>query len=183
MAWHDHWWEVALDVLSGGIYSAAKGGTEAVVQATQPAGGLAGGGYISLPVPSAPGRGLRPPTPPDLRHLLPSPEPRTPDGGCCQRFQLSAGFLLDTATGRVWQYSQTVQAFLSVPLQYGGDDRDLADLILKKRLQQLEQKYSDEVLSTLPAKSRAAQMAAFDKEYLEPIRRAALGKARSARPK
>ena len=179
MAWLDHWWEVALDVLSGGIYSAAKGGTEAVVQATQTPAVSTG---LSAPDPSAPGRGLRPPTPPDLRHLLPSPEPRTPDGGCCQRFQLNSGFLLDTATGRVWQYSQTVQAFLSVPLQYGGDDRDLADRILKQRLQELQQKYSNEVLSTLPAKSRAAQMTAFDKEYLEPIRRAALGKARAARP-
>ncbi len=182
MAWHDHWWEVALDVLSGGIYSAAKGGTEAI-QVTQTPTGSTGGLNLSAPNPSAPGRGLRPPTPPDLGRLLPSPEGRTSDGTCCQRFQLNSGFLLDTATGRVWQYSQTVQAFVSVPLQYGGDDRDLADLILKKRLQELEQKYSAEVLSTLPVKSRATQMAAFDKEYLEPIRRAALGKARSARPK
>ena len=178
MAWKEHWWEVALDVLTGGIYSAAKGGTEAVVEATSPdhASPSPPGINISLPgmqIGAHPG--IVPPSPIDLRNNL--PQRGSVGGPCCERFKLENGFLLDTSTGRVWRFDQKLGSFLSIPLQYGGDDQDLAQTMMEQQMKEIRKKYDHEVLSTLPARARATQMAVFEKEFIAPIRRSAFGKA------
>jgi hypothetical protein len=92
---------------------------------------------------------------------------------CCDRFRFDSGFLVDGATGSVWQYDQRAKSFEEVPVNHGKTKQSLIDSLVENRMSELKSQYESEVLSTTAPALRAKKLAAFDKEYLTPLRDAA----------
>jgi len=181
MGWWEDWGETALNIVTGGLYGLAKeGGREAAnlaheASAPQPAQGAVTVNY--------PGRGgPRIPAFPGVR--LPSP-PRSDSqsggasDGCCDRFQLENGLLLDKTTGSVWAYDQAGKAFVFVPMKPAAEHEKVAAILLERELAKISREYADEVLGTLPQAARSAQAAEFEKNYIEPLRAAIRNKGTS----
>jgi hypothetical protein len=178
MSWWDDWGESAFNVVTGGIYGAAKAGTRAVAGAAgekaeaereqAEADRIRKQAVIS-------GAGARPPLP-SFPGARPAPAAVVADGEggqcCCDRFQLEDGLLLDKTTGRVWEYDKGSRAFVFVPMKPAPEHEQIAGILLERDLAKITDNYTREVLSTLPSRLRATQLATFEKTYLEPLRAA-----------
>ncbi len=97
---------------------------------------------------------------------------------CCDRFRFDSGFLVDGATGSVWQYDQRTKSFEEVPVNHGKTKQKLIDGLVESQMSNLKSQYESEVLGTTAPAARATKLASFDKEYLTPLRDA----ARALRP-
>jgi hypothetical protein len=202
MGWWEDWGETALNVMTGGIYEAAKEGSHAAADALRQAADEQAAmqamqamqdqlqashpGVNRAPAPRiptfpgvTPGVGGRIPTFPGM------PVPSTVAGSdgrsdcCCDRFQLEDGLLLDKTTGRVWEYDKSGKAFVFLPMKPAAEHEQIADIMLEKNLSAITSRYTEEVLSTLPPRARAAQLTVFEKSYIEPLR----ASMRSRKPK
>ena len=92
---------------------------------------------------------------------------------CCDRFSFNGGFLVDGATGSVWQYNQKTKTFEEVPVLHSPVKQTLIDTLVETKLSQFRSQYECEVLSTVAPASRPKLLAAFEKEHLVPLRDAA----------
>lgn len=180
MSWSDRFRDIALGILTGGLYTAGHAVGEAVGDALQ------GGTNASTSVSSAgAGRALAPPPP-----SRPIPAGASgPCGGpaaggtgvaasappcCCDRFRFQDGFLVDGSTGHAWRYNERSRSFDEVPLRPVDAKKALMEALLEEKLRQMQQEYDSEVLGTLPANLRARQRRAFEKQYVQPLRTAAV---------
>ncbi|MFN2384697.1 MAG: hypothetical protein ABR576_00125 [Thermoanaerobaculia bacterium] len=188
MSWWEDWGETALNVMTGGIYGAAKAGSRAAADAALEARedkkreaareqavqtgavATAPGAASGARIPSFPG--VRIPEPPSFG-ARPGPS-----DCCCDRFQLAGGLLLDKSTGRVWEYDKPAKAFVFLPMKPAAEHEKIAGILLDRDLAKITRQYAEEVLSTLPRATRAAQAAAFEKDFIEPLRASMLGRAR-----
>jgi len=92
---------------------------------------------------------------------------------CCDRFTFNNGFLVDGATGTVWQFDPKAKAFLEVPVNHNSGKQSLIDSMIETKLSALRSQYESETLATVAPAQRAKQLAAFEKEHLTPLRIAA----------
>ena len=178
MGWWEDWGETVLNVMTGGIYGAAKEGSrEAANLAQQMNSQAAQQGQVGVAIP-----GARIPAFPGARPPAPS-APGQPSGAacecCCDRFQLENGLLLDKSTGRVWEHDPAAKAFVFLPMKPAAEHEKLAGILLERDLAKIQSEYADEVLGTLPQAARAAQAAEFEKKYIQPLRATLGGKGPS----
>jgi len=92
---------------------------------------------------------------------------------CCDRFSFNNGFLVDGATGTVWQFDPKSKAFEEVPVNHNSGKQSLIDAMIETKLSGLRSQYENETLATVAPAQRAKQLAAFEKEHLAPLRVAA----------
>ena len=86
--------------------------------------------------------------------------------------------MLDKTTGRVWEYDKAGRAFVFVPMKPAPEHEQIAGILLERDLVRITDKYTEEVLGTLPARVRATQRATFEKTYIEPrAPRSGIGRA------
>jgi hypothetical protein len=95
------------------------------------------------------------------------------DHSCCKRFSFNGGFLVDGATGRVWQFSATANTFTEVPVVNTPARQGLADSLVESKLASFRSQYEQQVLATIAPAQRAAALTQFEKDHLDPLRAAA----------
>jgi len=139
------------DVLNSGLTSVSVSPPQMMIPgSTHVAGGSCSGVVV--------------PPPPSMAAAAPA---------CCDRFRFEGGFLVDGATGNVWQYDQRSKSFEEVPVNHGKTKQQLLDGLVQTKMSELQSQYESEVLGTTAPAQRAAKLASFDKEYLAPLRNVA----------
>jgi hypothetical protein len=125
------------------------------------AGAQGRGAGISVPSVSSPAGGHQ------------APAGAASDRSCCKRFTVSDGFLVDGMTGRVWQFSETGKTFTEVPIVNTTAKQALLDSVIESKLSSFRAQYEQQVLPTIAPAQRAATLAQFEKDHLDPLRAAA----------
>ena len=159
-----------------GDLRAALGDVSKTVHDVLSPGRPSGSGQISVPsIPGTIPSGNAPHEGGSCSGVVVPPPVRSAEfaGACCDRFRFDSGFLVDGATGSVWQYDQKSKSFEEVPVNHGKTKQSLIDGLVEDRLSDLKRQYESEVLATLPPALRATKLASFDKQYLVPLRNAA----------
>jgi hypothetical protein len=108
-------------------------------------------------------------------HVVVAP-PRPVSSGaqnCCNRFTFNGGFLVDGVTGRVWQFSAATNSFDEVPVNNNKVKQGLVNSLIENKLSSFKAQYECEQLATVPVAQRAALLAQFEKDHLDPLRAAA----------
>ena len=104
----------------------------------------------------------------------PPPAARSGAGSaCCDRFTFSDGFLVDGASGSVWQFNPDTRKFEEIPVVRNPIKQTLIDTMIENRLSIFRSRYECEVLATVAPSQRPAKLSDFEKTYLDPLRSAA----------